>query len=163
MSRYHDGYVAWTKGHQIVKERCGGFQTVEGNGFGCVMLRSNVLKESLFTCRQHPFDFDPSYYEQLEGSRFQAKLCWDVECEHLGGTKIPHEQGWHPQTSPERIQLGQISLRKQEHPPVRSVWKRGSFCFESSLPNVLTRMKFSRHEWGGHDQKSLHQTKPELR
>lgn len=87
-SRYHDGYVAWTKGHKIIKEPDNGVQLVEGNGFGCVMLRGNVLKESLFTCRQPPYDFDPAFYERLKQTRCQAKLCWNAECEHLDGTKM---------------------------------------------------------------------------
>ena len=56
---------------------------VEGNGFGCVMLRGNVLKESLFTCRQPPYDFDPAFYERLKQTGDQAKRHWDAECEHL--------------------------------------------------------------------------------
>lgn len=38
-SRYQDGYVAWTKRRNIIKEPDDGVQVVEGNGVGCVMLR----------------------------------------------------------------------------------------------------------------------------
>ena len=87
-SRYNDGYVAWTKGHKIIREACDGIQVVEGNGFGCVMLRANVLKESLFTCRQPPYDFDPAFYERLKQTGFHAKLNWEAECEHLDATSM---------------------------------------------------------------------------
>lgn len=82
-SRYHDGYVAWTKGRNIIKASASGVQVVEGNGFGCVMLRGNVLHESIFTCRQPPYDFDPSFYDRLKQTKYQVKLHWDAECEHL--------------------------------------------------------------------------------
>jgi hypothetical protein len=85
-SRYHDGYVAWTKGHRIIEEGEEGLQSVEGNGFGCVMLRGNVLKESLFTCRQPPYDFDPAFYGRLKQAGYQSKLNWNAECEHLDAT-----------------------------------------------------------------------------
>lgn len=84
-SRYHDGYVAWTQGRNIIKASASGVQVVEGNGFGCVMLRGNVLQESLFTCRQPPYDFDPAFYERLKPTGYQAKLHWEAECEHLEG------------------------------------------------------------------------------
>ncbi|WP_231739978.1 hypothetical protein [Thalassoglobus polymorphus] len=87
-SRYHDGYVAWTKGHTITKEPDDGVQVMEGNGFGCVMLRGNVLKESLFTCQQPPYDFDPAFYERLKHTGYQSKLCWDAECEHLDAASL---------------------------------------------------------------------------
>ncbi|MDB4733095.1 hypothetical protein OAF42_01495 [Planctomicrobium sp.] len=77
-SRYHDGYLIWTKGHNII-EPGNGVQVVEGIGFGYVMLCGNVLKESLFTCRQPPYDFEPAFYQRLRQPRYQAKLCWNAE------------------------------------------------------------------------------------
>jgi hypothetical protein len=84
-SRYHDGYVAWRDGRQIISERGrSGFEVVSGNGFGCTMFRGNLLREALFTAKQPPYlDFDPAFYARLNKSGLSAKLCWDVECQHL--------------------------------------------------------------------------------
>lgn len=89
-SRFHEGYVAWTEGRQIIKERGEETTLVEGNGFGCTMFRADVFRESLFTARQQPYvDFDPAFYERLKSTGLNATLCWDAECEHLENDTRP--------------------------------------------------------------------------
>jgi len=89
-SRFHDGYVAWRNGRDIIAERGEGTETIEGNGFGCTVFRTEVLREALFTCRQPPHvDFDPAFYERLKSTRLKAKLCWDAECQHLENDTRP--------------------------------------------------------------------------
>jgi len=89
-SRFHDGYVAWTSGREIIRERGDGVETIEGNGFGCTLFRADVFQESLFTCRQPPYvDFDPAFYERLKATGLQAKVCWDAECQHLENDTRP--------------------------------------------------------------------------
>lgn len=81
-SPYHEGYVAWTEGHKLIRRRGEGVQEVEGNGFGCVMLRGEILRKAVFTCRQPPHaDFDPAFYARLSED-WIAKLCWACHCEH---------------------------------------------------------------------------------
>ena len=83
-SRFHEGYVAWTEGRELIKERGQGVDIIEGNGFGCTMFRAEVLQKALFTCRQPPYrDFDPAFYDRLKSSGLQAKLNWKAESEHL--------------------------------------------------------------------------------
>ena len=102
-SRFHKGYVAWTAGRQLIEERPAPatepstsdsgepnlrFAQVEGNGFGCTLFRSDVVREALFTARQQPYvDFDPAFYERLKSTGLQSKLCWDAECQHLANNE----------------------------------------------------------------------------
>ena len=89
-SRFHDGYVAWRGNRDIIRERGEGVETIEGNGFGCTLFRTDVLREALFTCRQPPHvDFDPAFYERLKTTNLKVKLCWDAECEHLENDTRP--------------------------------------------------------------------------
>lgn len=83
-SRFHEGYVTWSIGREIITERGTGTAQVEGNGFGCTMFRADLFRAALFTARQQPYvDFDPAFYERLKATGLQAKLCWDAECRHL--------------------------------------------------------------------------------
>ena len=89
-SRFHDGYVAWRCGRDIIRERGDGVETIEGNGFSCTLFRTERLREALFTCRQPPYvDFDPAFYERLKATGLKVKLCWDAECEHLENDTRP--------------------------------------------------------------------------
>ena len=89
-SRFYDGYVAWRSNRDIIRERGDGVETIEGNGFGCTLFRTELLRESLFTCRQPPYvDFDPAFYERLKTTNLKVKLCWDAECEHLENDTRP--------------------------------------------------------------------------
>ena len=104
-SRFHKGYVAWTAGRQIIEKRplppiedtTGEdgepflrYAQVEGNGFGCTLLRVDVFRDAVFTARQQPYvDFDPAFYERLKTTNLQAKVCWDAECQHLENDTRP--------------------------------------------------------------------------
>lgn len=89
-SRFHEGYVAWTEGRKIIKERGEGITPVEGNGFGCTIFRVDQFRDALFTARQQPHvDFDPAFYERQKSTGLKAKLCWDAECEHLENDTRP--------------------------------------------------------------------------
>lgn len=89
-SRFHDGYVAWRSGRDIIREHGEGVETIEGNGFGCTLFRTDLLREALFTCRQPPYvDFDPAFYERLKATNLKVKLCWEAECEHLENNTRP--------------------------------------------------------------------------
>lgn len=96
-SRIHEGYVAWGEHtapvrQHVIREPGEGTQRIAGNGFGCVMLRSYVLKDVVFTCRQSPhFDFDPAFYERLQGPGKQVKMNWDCRCDHVSVTQEPAE------------------------------------------------------------------------
>lgn len=88
-SRIHDGYIAWAEHaspvrHHNIRTAGTGIQEIAGNGFGCVMLRTSVLKEAVFTCRQGPhFDFDPAFYQRMQGPGRKVKINWDCPCEHV--------------------------------------------------------------------------------
>jgi len=84
LSRFHDGYVAWRDGRTIIEQRGSGIEAIEGNGFGCTMLRAEALRSAVFTAVQPPYvDFDPAFYQRLKRTGLKAKVRWDVECQHL--------------------------------------------------------------------------------
>jgi glycosyltransferase involved in cell wall biosynthesis len=83
-SRFHTGYVAWDSLDQNIMNRGEGIQLVAGNGFGCVVLRGQVLRDTVFTVGGYVPDFDHAFYARLLPTGLRAKLDWRVECEHVG-------------------------------------------------------------------------------
>lgn len=85
-SRYQDAFVAWPvgKGPPISFTAAGiGVQQVGGNGFGCVMLRTSVLRDSVLHHGGLRGDFDPNFYAELSPA-WLALLDWSVRCDHAG-------------------------------------------------------------------------------
>lgn len=82
-SRFHDGFVAWDQFQRGYQNRGKGVQTIGGNGFGCVMIRGELLSNSVFTASiPHP-DFDHQFYSELRQTHWQAKMHWEITAEHL--------------------------------------------------------------------------------
>ena len=48
-SRYHGGFVAWDHFGRTIPQKGIGVQTVGGNGFGCVIIRSEILSQTVFS------------------------------------------------------------------------------------------------------------------
>jgi hypothetical protein len=82
-SQYHGGYIAWDERNCLIEQPGRGLQTVGGNGFCCVILRRSVLRRTQFTHLGPNGDFDAAFYDWLSETRYQARLNWTVECEHL--------------------------------------------------------------------------------
>jgi len=128
-SRYHAGFCAWRHGNidkqlesgvdcTIKIPGCGvellsdvlmddpkKFKDVHrgGNGFGCVILRKQCLKEAVF---YHDKDFDPLFYFDLMAKarrdkcygeyRFlrRVKIDWSLEAEHIGAPTYSLVKMW---------------------------------------------------------------------
>lgn len=85
-SRYQDSFVAWPVGNgpPVAITKAGtGVQHVGGNGFGCVMLRTSVLRDSVLHHGGLRGDFDPNFYADLPPG-WRALLDWSVRCDHAG-------------------------------------------------------------------------------
>lgn len=83
-SRYQDAFVAWPMGNGLptpFTEPGTGVQRVGGNGFGCVMLRTSVVSDSVFHHGGKRGDFDPNFCEEL-APNWQMLLDWSVRCRH---------------------------------------------------------------------------------
>lgn len=83
-SRYQDAFVAWPLGPGLpasFTEAGTGVQQVGGNGFGCVMLRTSVLRDAVFHHGGLRGDFDPNFYAELAPG-WRALLDWSVRCRH---------------------------------------------------------------------------------
>ena len=97
-SPYHEGYIAWDERNCLIEQPGRGLQTVGGNGFCCVMLRRSILRHTRFTHLGRNGDFDAAFYDWLAGTKYQVRMDWSVECEHLIETRV------HPQSSLQTVE-----------------------------------------------------------
>ena len=81
-SRFKNGYVVWQANQQKYLVRGQGVQTVGGNGFGCVVLRGEVLRETVFTSTIDYPAYDNAFYQRLAAAGLVAKIDWAVVCDH---------------------------------------------------------------------------------
>lgn len=83
-SRYQDAFVAWSRSDPPTpfQQAQKGVKQVGGNGFGCVVIRSSVLRDTVLHHGGRRGDFDPNFYADNPG--WTAKIDWDVRCDHAG-------------------------------------------------------------------------------
>lgn len=81
-SRFHNGYVAWDHFQRTIQQKGTGLASVGGNGFGCVILRSEILSQQVFSASDPNPDFDHEFYARLRISGQVSKIHWDYEAEH---------------------------------------------------------------------------------
>jgi hypothetical protein len=81
-------YVAWrdcSSSCPLIERKGNGPEKVEGNGFGCVIMRSEYFKMPVqFIRDMNAYEFygyDMQFYRSLSDKI--VKVHWDVECEHL--------------------------------------------------------------------------------
>lgn len=81
--RYEDGAIAWSGPIEMGLLKDGsGVQQIDGNGFGCVIIRGSAFRDMVFSdSATHP-DFDRDFYCRKNPDQI-VKLDWDVRCEHL--------------------------------------------------------------------------------
>lgn len=63
-------------------------QPIRGSGFGCVVLRSEVLREHIFHLPAGDHWYDVRFFRELSG-RWNRKVDWSCECRHLHNTPRP--------------------------------------------------------------------------
>jgi hypothetical protein len=80
-SRYQPVYVAWRPNGEAFVDAGEGVQEVGGNGWGCVLLRSSVVRDIVLHHGGRG-DFDPNFYESVRGLGLLAKVDWSVRCRH---------------------------------------------------------------------------------
>ncbi len=100
-SRFRPGYVAWDNNGGILDEpaaKGAGIINVGGTGFGCVILRRSLLRQTVFQNATPTEDFDPNFFSWLStqrtpaGNRWLARLDCRVECEHRDATDAVDSQ-----------------------------------------------------------------------
>ena len=75
-------YVAWDETGEHLP-RGEGVTTIGGCGFGCVLLRTSVLRDATFSYGySEPIDFDPAFCRRLGRDGWTIKIDWSQECEH---------------------------------------------------------------------------------
>jgi len=83
-SRYQAGYVAWDRSCRVLTEPRDGLQVVGGTGFGCVLVRSSVFRQTVLHHGGKNGDFDPNFFEDIAAGGWVAKIDWRVRCDHAG-------------------------------------------------------------------------------
>lgn len=78
-SRYDGMPCAWDQDGNRFPEPAEGLQVAYGNGFGCVVLRGEVLRNTVFLVEG---DYDRAFYRQMERAGWNAKVDWRVLCRH---------------------------------------------------------------------------------
>lgn len=81
-SRFSNAWVAWHSDQRMIRERREGLQSIGGNGFGCVVLRGDVLRNAVFTATIDSQAYDNAFYIRLSRTGLKAMIDWSVLCEH---------------------------------------------------------------------------------
>lgn len=93
-SRWDPNYVVWSSdrrphmGNGVIRARRPGpdepqVTEVRGSGFGCLVARSQMIKDHIFTIpRGEPY-YDPYFFRVL-GDEWKRLCDWSCECRHLG-------------------------------------------------------------------------------
>lgn len=102
-SRFDGRYLAWSRERHGPRGELGGngvhqltkplsdspqVQSIRGSGFGCVVLRSEVLRSQIFHLPAGDHWYDVRFFRELP-DRWQRKLDWSCECQHLHSTARP--------------------------------------------------------------------------
>jgi glycosyltransferase involved in cell wall biosynthesis len=89
-SRYHDDYIVWDQHGRSIRNAGEGVEAVGGNGFGCVLLRSETLTDRVFAASLPNPDFDHEFYCHLRTGNWKAKVHWGIRVEHRSqGVALP--------------------------------------------------------------------------
>lgn len=78
-SRFGERFVVWDRSGVNFQRSGTAVQRVGGNGFGCVLLRSEPLKHVVLDPAQ---DVDRQYYRWLSKQNAPAMVDWSCQCEH---------------------------------------------------------------------------------
>ena len=87
LSRSSRTYVAWDFSQRQISQLQSGVQQVGGNGFGCVMIRGQLIRDTVFTATIDCPAYDNAFYYRLPTTGMKALLNWDVLCEHRTQTQ----------------------------------------------------------------------------
>lgn len=86
-SRFGDRYVVWDRSGRNYTRTEQGVTEVGGNGFGCVLIRSGILKTMEFDPNQ---DCDRYFYSRLAETHWTARVDWSCSCQHgFSGGAVP--------------------------------------------------------------------------
>jgi hypothetical protein len=86
-SRLHDGFVVWDDNARRLPEGTG-VQDVGGAGFGCALIRREVLADGPFNYGSGlPEDFDHAFCQRLRRERWKIKVNWSFQSVHLDRTR----------------------------------------------------------------------------
>jgi len=157
--RYEQAFVAWDSSFKLLTGG-EGVQTIGGNGFGCVLLRSKVFCKTVFTCSNEFPDFDQAFYAKLDNTQL-AKINWDLECQHLSPFfERPVENETRPIT-PLNEEEFDFEYYLQRNPDVYRAVREGRF--------VDAYQHYSLHGWEENrparalERKDAEKSEPNLR
>lgn len=96
-SRFDGWYLVWSRErlgdngvHQLTKPLPDSpqVQEIRGSGFGCLLLRTEVLRNHIFCLPAGDHWYDVRFFRELP-SRWKRRVDWSCECQHLHNTPRP--------------------------------------------------------------------------
>lgn len=81
-SRFESGFLCWRSDDTRLLRAGHGLAEVGGNGFGCVILRAECIRNAVFTATLDFPAFDYAFYYRLRDTGLKAKVDWRVVCAH---------------------------------------------------------------------------------
>lgn len=96
-SRFDGWYLVWSRErlgdngvHQLTKPLadCPQVQDIRGSGFGCLVLRAEVLQDHIFCLPAGEQWYDVRFFRELP-ARWKRRVDWSCECRHLHNTPKP--------------------------------------------------------------------------
>jgi hypothetical protein len=81
-SRFGGSYVAWGADGRKYIVAGSGVHEVAGNGLGCVVLRTGILRKLSFSPTPANAASDSAFYARLRQLGLKAKIDWSVVCDH---------------------------------------------------------------------------------
>jgi hypothetical protein len=96
-SRFDGWFLVWSRErlgdngvHQLTKPLadCPQVQDIRGSGFGCLVLRAEVLQDHIFCLPAGEQWYDVRFFRELP-ARWKRRVDWSCECRHLHNTPKP--------------------------------------------------------------------------
>lgn len=96
-SRFDGWFLVWSRErlgdngvHQLTKPLPDSpqVQEIRGSGFGCLLLRTEVLRNHMFCLPAGDHWYDVRFFRELP-SRWKRRVDWSCECRHLHNTPRP--------------------------------------------------------------------------
>ena len=89
LSRYDPDYVVHGfDGRRLSRHETPCVQPIRSSGFGCLMVRSELLRRHVFQVPPGRKWYDPAFFEGIDRRRWRCPVDWSCECGHIGERRI---------------------------------------------------------------------------
>ncbi len=108
LSRFDGLPCAWDRNDNHFPSPGAGVQAISGTGFGCIVLRGGVLRNTVF---QATGDYDYVFHQQRQTAGLKAKIDWRVVCQHRA---LDGQWNDHPRAPERAVNHHSIGVRTDQ-------------------------------------------------